>query len=219
VKAIAVVMVGSLVTGALAVVTADSLLEPGQDYDDNASALTIILLANLLAQELLLLGALAWFTIRKYHVSLATLGLVKPERITWWFPVALTVAALALLYGYVALMSQVGWTEADPGPAATSPGPLIVVVVAAVFMAPVIEELFFRGFLFGGLEAKWGWVTAAIVSSLLFSAAHVSPFAFVPFAGIGFLFAWSYHHTGSITSSIFAHTIVNVVAFAILAAG
>jgi membrane protease YdiL (CAAX protease family) len=219
-KAIAFVMIGSLIAGGIAVVAADSLLDPGQEYEDNPSALTIILLASLVAQELLLLGALVWFTARKYGAAWATLGLRKPDRMPWWFPGALTLAALGVIYGWVAMMSLVGWTEDDmPAQAFDNAGPLIVVVVAAVFMAPVIEELFFRGFLFGGLQEGWGWVLAAAVSSILFGMAHLSPYALVPFTLVGFLFAWSFRYTGSLASSIVAHTIVNTVSVAILFAG
>ena len=219
-KAIAIVMIGSLIAGAIAVVTADTFLDPGQEYEDEASALTIILLANLVAQELLLLGALVWFTVRKYGSDWAALGLLKPDRVRWWFPALLTLAALGVIYGWVAVMSLMGWTEDRmPAQAFDNAGPLIVIVVGAVFMAPVIEELFFRGFLYGGLEGRWGWLFAAVVSSLLFGLAHLSPYALVPFTAVGFLFAWSFRYTGSITSSIVAHAIVNTVSVAILWAG
>jgi membrane protease YdiL (CAAX protease family) len=123
------------------------------------------------------------------------------------------VAGLALTYGYVVAMSLMGVDEENAAgdEAFSVVGPIVVVVTGAVLMAPVVEEVFFRGFLFGGLWTRWGWLPAALVSSLLFSLAHLSPYVVPPFAAIGFLFAWSYRKTGAITPSIIAHLMINVV--------
>ncbi|MEO5887191.1 MAG: type II CAAX endopeptidase family protein, partial [Anaerolineales bacterium] len=40
-------------------------------------------------------------------------------------------------------------------------------------LAPIVEEIFFRGFLFQGFRQKYGWVSAALLSSLIFAAAHL----------------------------------------------
>ena len=54
--------------------------------------------------------------------------------------------------------------------------PSIVIAVAAVLMivvlAPVAEELFFRGFLFAGLRTRWSLWPAAITSGLIFGLVH-----------------------------------------------
>ncbi len=44
-----------------------------------------------------------------------------------------------------------------------------------IFLPPIMEELFFRGYLFGELffTAKWKFFPAVLISSLLFSAGHL----------------------------------------------
>jgi membrane protease YdiL (CAAX protease family) len=212
VKAIGVVVVATLVAAVAAAAIVAPFVESGQDLEDNATAYTIVLIPTMIAEEILLLAAALWFGPRKYRLSLATLGLRKPERDVWWLAAAMAGACLALVYGYDAALSLVGVSAAAmPDQVFDNPGPFIVVAVGAVLMAPLMEEVFLRGFIFGGLRAQRGWLVAAVVSSLLFAVAHLDPVGVPAYAGIGFLFAWAYHYTGSLKSSIIAHATVNTV--------
>jgi membrane protease YdiL (CAAX protease family) len=82
-------------------------------------------------------------------------------------------------------------------------------------MAPLMEEVFFRGFIFGGLRDRWGWVFAAVVSGLLFGVAHIgnpgSLLVVAPIAGVGALFAWGYNWSGSLVGPIIAHLLFNTM--------
>ena len=92
---------------------------------------------------------------------------------------------------------------------------LPLVGVATVLVAPLVEETFFRGFVFGGLR-RYGFFWAALISGLLFSAAHLSLGGLIPLALVGMLFAWSYSRTGSLWTNIYAHLIFNLVSFVAL---
>ena len=48
-----------------------------------------------------------------------------------------------------------------------------LVVISSVILAPITEELFFRGFILRGLLENYGAVIAILVSSLLFSSIHI----------------------------------------------
>lgn len=206
-----VLVIGAtLIAGLIAVVVADPLLDAGQSFEDDATAYAITLIPSMILVEVFLLASAIWFGPRKYRLSLATLGVRPSLHASWWLPEAMAIASLALVYGYDAVMS---WASVEP---ASTPdevfenvGPFIVVALGAVLMAPWIEEIFFRGFLFGGLRERWGWILAAVVSGFLFATAHVDPYGMPVYFGIGILFAWAYHYTGSIRSSIIAHVIVN----------
>jgi len=89
--------------------------------------------------------------------------------------------------------------------------------VVTVLTTPVVEETFFRGFVFGGLR-RYGFFWAALSSGLLFSAAHVSLGGLIPLALVGMLFAWSYTRTGSLWTAIYAHLFFNLVSFVALTA-
>jgi membrane protease YdiL (CAAX protease family) len=82
-------------------------------------------------------------------------------------------------------------------------------VLAGVLVAPFSEELFFRGFLFGGLETRYGWKKAALVSSLLFAIFHLNLPSLVPTFILGGIFAVMYHQSKSIWPGIFLHFLMN----------
>ena len=214
-KAIAAVIILTLLAGIPAVLIADSLLESGQEYKDDATAFTIVLIPSMVLVEVFLLAAAWWFGPRKYKVSWATLGLGKPDGVAWWFAGAVGFAGLAIIYGFVGAAWLVGIEEPTQDEIFDNPGPFIVVAIGAILLAPVIEEIFFRGFIFGWLRGHLGWVAAAAVSGVLFSVGHLSLFAVLPFTVIGILFAWSYQRTGSIRPGMIAHFMINVVSVGI----
>jgi hypothetical protein len=78
-KAIGVFIIGTIAVTIPAAIIATSLLESGQEVQDDASALTVILFTSFIAQEVLLLAAALRFGPWKYKLSLASLGLRKPE--------------------------------------------------------------------------------------------------------------------------------------------
>lgn len=88
-------------------------------------------------------------------------------------------------------------------------------LVAAV-MAPVLEELFFRGYLFTGLCRYLPWRVAATVTAVLFAAIHFDLYRAPLLAMIGYLLAWLYQRSGSLWPSIILHSINNLMALSLL---
>jgi uncharacterized protein len=82
-------------------------------------------------------------------------------------------------------------------------------IVVGVIVAPVVEELFFRGFLFQGFRQKYGWVNGALLSSAVFAVAHLDPVALIPTFILGILLAYMYHRTDSVWIPILLHVLVN----------
>jgi uncharacterized protein len=78
-------------------------------------------------------------------------------------------------------------------------------LLAAVFVAPFCEEVFFRGFLFPGLcrSMPVGW--AIILSSLLFAIAHADPGSFAVLFIIGLALAYLRWRTNSLWPGIILH--------------
>jgi membrane protease YdiL (CAAX protease family) len=106
-----------------------------------------------------------------------------------------------------------------------APGVFAIVLIPIVFTAPVVEELFFRGFIFGlYLRRQAAWV-AYLVSGLLFGLLHITPNVMNPaqalgllltIAALGTLFAWTYRRTGSLYPGMIAHALNNGVAIVAL---
>jgi membrane protease YdiL (CAAX protease family) len=87
-----------------------------------------------------------------------------------------------------------------------------------VLVGPIVEEMFFRGFLFGALAQRLGFWAAATASAALFGVAHLDPLLAGPAFLSGVVFAWVYWRTGSLWPTVLAHTSQNAIAFG-LAAG
>ena len=86
-------------------------------------------------------------------------------------------------------------------------------IISIAIMAPLVEELLFRGAIEGHLlrQGKKPWV-AILISSLIFGLIHINP-AQVPFAfAIGAVFGWLYYRTGSVVPGIVGHFINNSIA-------
>ena len=89
---------------------------------------------------------------------------------------------------------------------------LISVFVVGAILAPIIEELVFRGFLFAGLRKQYQLSTATVVSGAIFGAIHLQPFAFPPLFLLGVILALLYERTGSLWAPILMHFCVNALA-------
>ena len=191
--------------------------------DNDISMAILIGAAGVVEIALLIIATL--FTVRKYNVSWAALGLCRPRRGGYWFPVPLLFAGTIILFLYVSIISAIGIeVEANVSKdLRDSTLRLTMVGITSLILAPFIEEVFFRGFLFGGLQGRWGVPRAALGSGLIFGLAHFaepSSLAILPAIGmIGALFAWGYYYTGSLYVPIAAHFVWNLFTFIALATG
>lgn len=156
----------------------------------------------------------AWyFTIFKYGVSWADLGLRNFKASMIGLGCGLMLASLLFNVVYGAILAVFG-LEIQPDMAVMFDGtsfPLALLFGGAI-IAPVVEEIFFRGFIFAGLKRRWHWPMAAAVSAGLFAVAHVIPTSILPIFILGFIFAFLYQVSGSIWPAIIMHMLTNTVA-------
>ncbi len=90
-----------------------------------------------------------------------------------------------------------------------------IVVIFVVVAAPVVEELLFRGLMFGALRTRLGVLPAALLVGVAFGLVHAggSPAAFLlPLALLGTMLCLLYHRTGSLYPSMGVHAINNSLA-------
>jgi membrane protease YdiL (CAAX protease family) len=83
-------------------------------------------------------------------------------------------------------------------------------------IAPFAEELLFRGVVFAGLVQRMPLWAAAVLSGIIFGAAHGDPWGFVPLAIVGTGLALLYYRTRSLWPNVLAHAIFNAVALVAL---
>ena len=80
-------------------------------------------------------------------------------------------------------------------------------------LAPVLEEVMFRGAIQGYLTRKLGnpWLAMAI-AALVFGVYHMNPVQVVYASMFGFILGWMYYRTGSLMSVIVGHVLNNSIA-------
>jgi membrane protease YdiL (CAAX protease family) len=82
-------------------------------------------------------------------------------------------------------------------------------ILALVVVAPMTEELLFRGLILRGFLSHYRVRTALLTSAFLFGLFHLNPWQFVHTTAIGLLFAWWFLRTRSLIPCIFGHVLNN----------
>jgi len=218
-KAIGIVVLGMLVVAVPTALLA-SALAGTRDINKDPEALTVVLGASFFL-EVFLLGTAVYFSVIKYGLPWSVLGLRAPSQGGWWLPPALVVAGLFVIYGYFAVLGAFGvHPSADlPEEAFQNVAPAATLAVLSLIFAPIMEEIFFRGFIFGGLRRRWGTLGAALGSGALFAVAHIgnpgTVYVLPPIGLVGALFALGYAYSGSLLPVMAAHCLFNLFSFTV----
>jgi len=150
----------------------------------------------------------------------AALGLRRPSgRFVRWSVLAyLGYLACALVIGVVVQPEQEDVTRelgVDEGVLGA-----IVAGVLIVAVAPLTEEVFFRGFMFAGMRRALPFVLAALIPSLIWGLFHYTgPESWgvvLQLTVFGLWLCWLYERTDSLWPPIALHAANNAIAFAIL---
>jgi len=100
---------------------------------------------------------------------------------------------------------------------ATVSGLLPLVLLSGVIIAPIAEEIVFRGYLYKAFRDRFKPWYAIVMSAALFSAIHLEPLAAVPLFVIGVVLAYVYEKTDNLMAPIALHMLNNAVAFLVVA--
>ena len=163
--------------------------------------------------ELMLLGPVWWFTVRKYGIGWENVGLreFKGSMLGLGCGLMLLSSLFNFFYNlFLALFDQ--RIQADLGPVFAESSSPWWLLVAGIVVAPVVEEVFFRGFVFAGLRTRYEWKKAAVISSILFALIHFQLTAMIPIFILGFIFSYLYHRSNSIWPAIVMHVSTNALA-------
>jgi membrane protease YdiL (CAAX protease family) len=140
---------------------------------------------------------------------LARLGVrrFRPSALKWMG--ATIVAYLVFSAVYVAVFGEPHQEDIAEGF-----GPVPIQVLLIVVLAPISEEICFRGMLYGGLRTKLPIVPAALIGGLVFGGLHAltGVTAVPPLIAFGFLLCLLYEKTGSVVPGIVLHMLNNSVA-------
>ncbi len=86
-------------------------------------------------------------------------------------------------------------------------------ILRVVILAPVVEELIFRGVIFSGFQRMYPAFWAIFLSALLFAFFHLNPWQLGPTFLLGLLLGFVRLRTGSLLAAIFTHALHNGMVF------
>lgn len=89
---------------------------------------------------------------------------------------------------------------------------VVMIVIASVFLAPVCEEVIYRGILFNGLKKHRSVLGAVTLSALAFMLMHMSPVQVVFQFSLGVASAYIMHRSGRMLPSVLFHATANALA-------
>ena len=90
-----------------------------------------------------------------------------------------------------------------------------ILFVFILIEAPVLEELLFRGVLFGGLTKIMPIWPAIFLSGLVFAVIHINAATLIPLWFLGAAFAWLYVRTGTLLAPMAVHFTFNAINLAL----
>jgi hypothetical protein len=188
-----------------------------------------LMVGNAFLSEILIAGLLIYVAVGQTQRGLQDLGL----RIDYlfknilagvvgyivFFPllvvVTLTVAFLTGLFKFQPLPHPMLETLVE----GKNPLILSLIIFLAVFVAPLVEELFFRGFMYKVLRNRIGIGRGILLTSAIFAFLHANIIAFLPIFGLALMLNYLYEKTGSLVSSITLHSLHNTAVVIILLLG
>ncbi len=215
-----------LLVGAFVVSLAGQALLVASSARVEAATSSVLVVVQSVLFHWLGLGALVWLLRRRrlswrsaFGLNPATFGRdAFHGLLTLLGTMPILVAAAFLcnfvlqLFGFQPTLQDVAFIISDE----TSPWMRAYFVLLAVVIAPVFEELLFRGMLLPALARRYGAATATLVISVVFASIHGHVPSLVPLFILSLSLCLAYIGTGSLVSSIIMHAVFNGVTVTLL---
>jgi len=130
------------------------------------------------------------------------------------FPMSVTVVGVHILLSEVdnllrTVLPMPAWLAEVFGDLSAGGTSLWGSVLVLVVVAPLTEELLFRGLILRGFLSQYTVRRAVFASSLLFALIHLNPWQFATGAVLGVLFAWWFIETRSLLPCLYGHALMN----------
>ena len=147
-----------------------------------------------------LLSAAFPLRVHPLWIAVAVLGALT----IWTMPSFIAQELTPLLPGYESTNALVSRMLRE-----ASLGGRLVMILAVVASAPLLEELIFRGYLWRAIEIGLGRWAALVGTTLLFAVFHLDPIQAVALLPIALLLGWLRLESGSLVPSMATHLINN----------
>jgi uncharacterized protein len=130
---------------------------------------------------------------------------------SWWLVIPLYFGTVALLAGLVTpVVATIPMPESVKEVWRTLVSQTgVFAFLVFVLIAPLLEELIFRGVILDGLLRRYSPLTSILVSSVIFGLAHLNPWQFVTGFVLGCFMGWVYLRSGSLAGCVLIHMSAN----------
>lgn len=173
--------------------------------------------------QLLLVGVMIAFLTRVREIDLSeAFGLERlgKMRVLGWSLLVL-LPALPVISGitfwFNSAILEPAWGEIDPQPvveavvAETSIAMQLLFAVSAIVIAPLCEEFFFRGVIYGVLKRFGERIFANVASSIFFAAIHMHVPGVLPLTLLAVVLCIAYEITGCLWVPVVMHSLFNAL--------
>ncbi len=194
------------------------LPEPPQVRGDQAAlSLTLIITLGLQAA---FVGVVLGVTRHNMGELAQRLRLTRFSAFGLWRPALAVIGCYVMVAVYAAIVNalDIGALQPEstvPFEVLRHPMTIVLTGIAVIVTAPLSEEIFYRGLIFGGLQ-RWGFWPAALISGAVFSGVHLDPGSLIPFFIIGVVLAWLFWRRGNLWESVAFHVLFNAASFSLL---
>ncbi len=175
---------------------------------------------GVIASSFVLQAALSvWLVLYAKHRKLSFKFTLQPKSL-FAKAIKYTLLALLLVFATMALWKGVLFllgvkyemqNSIDLWLSASGVAENAMAFLSIAVLAPISEELLFRGYLYRILKGAFKPLFSAMVVSLLFAGIHFSVEAFVSLAALSFLFCAVYEKYRDIRLNILVHSLFNIV--------
>lgn len=157
-----------------------------------------------------------------YWPSFAAFGITKENfkcnlKVGWLWGAGTQVVSVGVHFLLAAILGPwAEWAQLQTEPPLYAWGWAVHIIGAVVF-APLIEEIIFRGVIFGTANQKRGRIWAYIITGVVFSLMHgINPVTFGQIFVVSASLTLLYERQGNLAAPIIAHGVFNLVASVIM---
>jgi len=171
----------------------------------------VIAVLNLIA-----IGVILMQSLKKTNAPFKDVFPLKPIQMLLLLPMVFTIIGVDILLSemdnlFRTLLPVPKWIADFLSNLARGQTSLWGSIAILVVVAPLTEELLFRGLILRGFLSRYTVRKAILASAILFGLFHLNPWQLLGAIILGVLFAWWFMQTGSLLPCLFGHAFSNAM--------
>lgn len=200
-----------------------SLIPDSLDFMDGLHP-SIVFMINYGLQFVIMFFPFWLFVLQKHELRWKDLGFRKmslKKLLLWVILAYLAYMALSIGIGALLMLTEVkmpgyGTQESYVPFFGDDMLGVTVAVLFVVFIGPLLEEIFFRGFIYRVFLKVWPSGLASFLTAMLFALFHLQPQVVIPLLIIGVFLNEIYRLSGSLWVAYWFHVLNNAVSFGVM---